>query len=319
MVKVSIIIPIYNTDQHLHRCLKTVCNQTLQDIEIICVNDCSKDNSLLILQEYLENDSRIKLIDLKENKGAAAARNIGIENACGQYLGFVDSDDFIDPNFYEKLYEKALKTNADVVKGNMLVYCLKTKLARQESWMDINNKVKQHHANFCCTFTSAIYKTSLIKEKKIKFPEGLIHFEDPYFSIKAAIFYQKVEIVDDVFYYYVSNPNSTSRKNFSVKHIESLISSLCQIMDVLDEHSLDKIHYLNVFDFLLEQILFYCNAIELSDDISIRAIDGLSIIYNRCKYKKEFMIRSFLKRKKKQRASIFQQLRNKVKNDLKKS
>lgn len=319
MVKVSIIIPVYNSDQHLRRCLKTICKQTFQDVEIICINDCSTDDSLLILQEYAKNDNRIKLIDLKENKGAAAARNIGIKNACGQYLGFVDSDDFVDANFYEKLYERAEKTDSDVVKGNILIYCLKTKLARKEDWIDINGKIAKHKANFCCAFTSAIYKTSFIKENNIEFPEGLIHFEDPYFSIKAALFCQKVEVMDDVFYYYVSNPNSTSRKNFSIKHVESLISSIGQILDILDKYCLDKTHYLTVFDFLLEQILFYCSEIHLSDEINSRAVEGLFIIYNRCKYKEECAIRYFLQKKKKQKEDIFKQLRNRVKNDLKNS
>jgi glycosyltransferase involved in cell wall biosynthesis len=319
MVKISIIIPVYNSDQHLKRCLETVCKQTFQDIEIICINDCSTDDSLLILQEYAKNNNRIKLIDLKENNGAAAARNIGIKNACGQYLGFVDSDDFIDPNFYEKLYERAEKTASDVVKGNILIYCLKTKLARSEDWIDINSKIKKHKANFCCAFTSAIYKTSFIKENNVEFPEGLVHFEDPYFVIKAALFYQNVEVVDDIYYYYVSNPNSTSRKNFSIKHVESLISSICQILDILDKYCLDKTHYLMVFDFLLEQILFYCSEIYLSDEMNIRAIDGLFIMYNRCKYKEECAIRYFLQAKKKKKEDIFKQLRNRMKNDLRNS
>ena len=81
--------------------------QTLSDIEIICVNDCSTDNSFEILKEYASKDDRIKLIDFKENKGAAVARNTGIDEAKGEYIGFVDSDDFIDLDFYEKLYKEA--------------------------------------------------------------------------------------------------------------------------------------------------------------------------------------------------------------------
>ena len=116
MPKVSVIIPIYNTEKYLRKCLDSVCNQTLSDIEIICVNDCSTDNSLEILEEYASKDNRIKLIDFKENKGAAVARNAGIDEAKGEYIGFVDSDDFIDLDFYEKLYNKAVKSGADCVK-----------------------------------------------------------------------------------------------------------------------------------------------------------------------------------------------------------
>lgn len=117
MSKVSVIIPVYNTEKFLRKCLDSVCNQTLQDIEIICINDCSTDGSLEILREYAGKDNRIKLIELFENGGAAKARNIGIDIAHGEYIGFVDSDDFVDLDFYEKLYNKAVETGADAVKG----------------------------------------------------------------------------------------------------------------------------------------------------------------------------------------------------------
>ncbi len=316
MVKISIIIPVYNSKQYLRKCLESICNQTLQDIEIICINDCSNDNSHLILQEYAKNDQRIKLIDLKENKGAAVARNIGIENSCGQYLGFIDSDDFIDPNFYEKLYERASKTDADVVKGNIAIYCPKTKSSTKEAWIDLNDKVKQHKANFCCSFTSAIYKTSLIKENAIEFLEGLIHFEDPYFTIKAAIFYQKLEIIDDVFYYYVNNPDSTSRKKITINHIESLITGVGKVLDLLDQYCLDKTHYLIIFNFLLEQLLCWCNRIDVNDEITLKAVSGLFLLYKRCRYQEECATYHFLQKKKNHKQEIIKKLRNKVKNEL---
>ena len=116
-VKVSIIIPVYNTEKYLRKCLDSVCNQTLQDIEIICVNDCSPDDSLEILKEYASNDNRIKIINFTENKGVAVARNTAIEQANGEYIGFVDSDDYVDLDFYEKLYNTAKSENAELVVG----------------------------------------------------------------------------------------------------------------------------------------------------------------------------------------------------------
>ena len=110
-VKVSVIIPVYNTEKYLEKCLYSVCNQTLSDIEIICINDCSTDNSREILNKYAADDERIKIINFEENKGAAAARNAGIDAATGEYIGFVDSDDYPDLDFYEKLYNKAENRN----------------------------------------------------------------------------------------------------------------------------------------------------------------------------------------------------------------
>ena len=319
MVKISVIIPVYNSAQYLLQCLESVANQTLRDIEIICVNDCSSDNGFSILQEYAKNDWRIKLVNLKENKGAAVARNIAIEAASGQYLGFVDSDDFVDLNFYEKLYERAIKTSADAVKGNFKIYYPKTKLAQKETWIDINDDVKRHPANFYFSFTSAIYKTSLIKKNSIKFLEGLIHFEDPYFTIKAALFYKKLEVIDDVFYYYVKNPNSISRKKVGLKHVESLIAGIIEVLKLLDENCADKTHYVIIFNFLLEQLLCWCNRIDINDDATTKAISGLSILYNCCRYKEECAAYHFLRKKKIQKIEIAKKLRNRVKNDHKHS
>ncbi len=113
MPKVSVIIPVYNTEKYLRQCLDSVINQTLTDIEIICVNDGSTDNSTNILNEYANNDSRIIVLSQK-NSGAAIARNNGINNAIGDYLYFIDSDDYVDTTFLEKMYSKSLKYNADI-------------------------------------------------------------------------------------------------------------------------------------------------------------------------------------------------------------
>lgn len=314
MVKISVIIPVFNAAQFLPKCLSSVCLQALREMEIICVNDASTDESLAILQKFSREDSRIKIIDLKENKGAAFARNLAIENAVGEYLGFVDSDDFIDQNFYEKLYNKACETKADAVKGNIKIYCPKTKSITQESWIDINSAVKKHPANFYFSFTTAIYKTALIKENSVKFLEGLIHFEDPYFTIKAALFYKKLEVLDDVFYYYVNNPNSASRKKVSIKHIESLLAGVAKVLDLLGSTTVDKIHYMIVFNFLLEQILCWCNRIDVSDEINSQAVGGLFFLFHRCKYQEECARQHFLQKKKNRKEEIAKQLRKRVKN-----
>ena len=100
--KVSVIVPVYNTKKYLPKCLDSLIAQTLKDIEIICINDASTDGSLKILQEYALRDNRIKIIDFKQNKGAGAARNTGIDTATGEYIGFVESDDFVDEHMLDR-------------------------------------------------------------------------------------------------------------------------------------------------------------------------------------------------------------------------
>lgn len=117
MVKVSIIIPVYNVEEYLVECMDSVTGQTLNDIEIICVNDGSTDSSLQILKKYRKKDERIILID-KENGGYGQAMNRGFEKASGEYVGIVEPDDYVPLNMYEELYEKASKYELDFVKAD---------------------------------------------------------------------------------------------------------------------------------------------------------------------------------------------------------
>ena len=114
IVKVSIIIPIYNVERYLRQCLDSVVNQTLKDIEIICVDDGSTDNSVFVLKDYQKKYSNIKLITTKR-LGCYNARNLGLKEAKGEYIGFVDSDDYVNIEMYDKMYSKAIQLNADIV------------------------------------------------------------------------------------------------------------------------------------------------------------------------------------------------------------
>lgn len=114
MLDVSVIIPVYNAEEHLTECLQSVCGQTLKNIEIICVNDGSTDKSAQILADFAKADSRVRVLK-QENAGAGAARNFGLREARGQYLSFLDADDFFEPDMLEKAFNKALSDSADVV------------------------------------------------------------------------------------------------------------------------------------------------------------------------------------------------------------
>ena len=116
MPKVSVIVPVYNVEKYIDKCLESLVNQTLKDIEIIIVNDGSTDNSIKIVEEYKEKYKN-KIIYLeKENGGLSDARNYGIQYAKGEYIAFLDSDDYVDRKMYEKLYNKAIENNSDIVE-----------------------------------------------------------------------------------------------------------------------------------------------------------------------------------------------------------
>ena len=117
--KISVIVPVYNGEEFLSQCLDSILAQTLQDIEILCVNDGSTDNSLKILKGYAKKDKRIQIINQK-NQGLSASRNNAMKIAKGEYLSFVDADDYINKQFLEELYNSAIKENADIALGNII-------------------------------------------------------------------------------------------------------------------------------------------------------------------------------------------------------
>lgn len=254
MVKVSVIIPVYNTEKYLRKCLDSVCGQTLSDIEIICINDCSTDGSLQILQEYAANDNRIKLIDFEKNQGAATARNKGLDIAQGEYIGFVDSDDWIDLDFYEKLYQKAIETGADVVKGNIVQYLENIDKLEVIKWDD-NNKIACNKSSFIYGFTTAIYKNSFLLEKKIKFPQHLINYEDPYFLIQVMFYCNKICFVSNLFYYYRKNLMSVTHH---LNPIEDLKSAR-EILKLINSLPLTKDSYLVIFYHFFSDIFNKCS------------------------------------------------------------
>ena len=114
---ISVIVPVYNVEKYLRECLESLICQTLEDIEIICINDGSTDSSLAILEEFAAKDARIKIIN-KENSGYGASMNAGLNAAAGEYIGIIESDDFADKKMFEDLYNLALKNDADIVKSD---------------------------------------------------------------------------------------------------------------------------------------------------------------------------------------------------------
>lgn len=224
MAKVSIIIPVYNTEKYIERCISSLVNQTLKDIEIICVNDGSTDSSGVILQELAQKDKRIKIID-QQNLKQGVARNNGTKIATGEYIGYVDSDDWVDLEFYEKLYNSAKKYDAEIALGtNVRIGKGKTKkrlnLEKEEVFVSIQEKfdVCNQYKNPCPT--NKIYKANMLTKYDIVWPEG-VYCEDKLFTIKAVYYANKIVTVPEVNYYYYRNPTSTVNSK-NKKHLKKI-------------------------------------------------------------------------------------------------
>lgn len=204
MPKVSVIVPCYNVAPYIAACLDSLVNQTLRDIEIICVDDKSTDNTLEIIQERARIDTRIKVIAQPTNSGVSVARNTGIDMAKGEYIGFVDPDDYVDLDFYEKLYEAATRENADVAKANLTVI----NVDGIHTAGRLNRYVKQDKLNFQYEFTSAIYKRDFLNRHNLRFLPGVSIGEDVNWQIKAAYLANKIPVLDDTTYFYVKREDS---------------------------------------------------------------------------------------------------------------
>ena len=220
-IKVSVIVPIYNVEKYLRKSLESIISQTLEDIEIICVNDGSKDNSRDILEEYAQKDPRIVIID-KENGGLSSARNAGMEVARGEYIGFVDSDDWIEDTMYEKLYYNAKLNESEMVICSVHKYDDKRKqIVDNDKYYTLEYfepkffdgtfnhlDTKDFLLQVCVMAWNKIYKREVIEAKRAKFPEGLI-FEDGPFFFSIYFDMQRVSLVNEFLYYYrINRPHS---------------------------------------------------------------------------------------------------------------
>ena len=255
MPKVSIILPVYNVESYLRQCLDSIIMQTLEDIEIICVNDGSTDNSLEILQEYKNKDSRIKIIN-QENRGQGVARNIALENITGDYIGFVDPDDYISPNMYKTLYETAIKHNCDIVEESFYIKNeIRNYLKKRKNKLNLpknkifNYKVKKNYVfSPNLAIWNKLYKTSFIKENDIKFFETK-KGEDIIFTIKSRVLASKIVYIDNADYYYRIKKDNVPKSYKNTSPIDELnrqIKFLDKIKNALIE---DKIYELIKDDF----------------------------------------------------------------------
>lgn len=223
--KVSIVIPVYNVEKYLRQCLNSVVNQTLKDIEIICVNDGSKDSSPQILEEYAKKDPRIKIIT-KENSGYGNSMNRGFDLASGEYLGIVESDDYAEPDMFEKLYQTAKSDNLDVVKSGFFYYYSKPEEKNIPSPIasrvmcsrifcpvtDFKSPVEQvRFFNIKPTIWSAIYKKDFIRKNEIRFNETPgASYQDASFNFKVWCCAKRVRLMEDCFLHYRQDNEASS-------------------------------------------------------------------------------------------------------------
>ncbi|WCF07931.1 glycosyltransferase [Paenibacillus thiaminolyticus] len=289
MASVSVIVPVYNVEAYLRRCLDSLVMQTLEDIEIIVVNDASPDRSIEIMKEYQHKyPDKITVIDSNVNLRQGGARNLGIRASRSEYIGFVDSDDWVDVNMYEQLYTTAIEKDADVVSCNMIRVLNEEEcfpfyqrdLSAITGTLDAGKREEIMLNGASPGVVSKIYRKNLIYDHDIWFPERLF-YEDNLWGALIFLYARNYYHLNEAFYYYYYNDNSTVASIESMHHFDRLVIETMK----LDEYRKRGFYeqYKDAIEYSFIQ-LYYINSLHLA-----------FTRFNRPPFTKVFEMRKYMK------------------------
>jgi glycosyltransferase involved in cell wall biosynthesis len=277
-IKVSVIIPVYNAEKYLTECIESLLAQTLHECEFIFVNDGSVDSSQQIIQSFQKEDARIRLIN-QVNQGVSVARNTGIEKASGEYIGFVDADDYIKSDMYEVLYRAANEQEYEMVFSNfesemeghkvITTYPFPSAKALDKGYIQseiLSYFLKNDNLNTAC---SKIYKSKVIQENKVVFPEGIALGEDGLFNMNFLHYASTAMYINYTGYYY-REVNGSATRNISKKDYFKRAKEVYKTElpgDILKHLSREKVQELKSIRLIrsvMSYIHMYFNPSELS-------------------------------------------------------
>ncbi len=229
---ISIIVPIYNVEKYLSRCINSVLSQTITDFELLLIDDGSTDKSGDICDSYAQKDSRIKVFH-KENGGVSAARNYGLDNARGEWIAFVDADDWIDKNMYHQMYNKAISSRADIVLCSFYEYHGLGKTFLVEAISTGSDKIEILR-NYMLSFTSLcnmLVHRSLYDKNKLRIPEYIINCEDFWLTVRLFYYANKISSLYVPLYYYnrenansiLNNLNGERRNSECLSYLDTIV------------------------------------------------------------------------------------------------
>lgn len=260
---ISVIVPIYNVEKYLHKCIESILNQTLSNIEVILVNDGSTDKCLEIINSYSKKDERIKVIN-KANGGQSSARNMGLDIARGKYIGFVDSDDWLHYDMYENLYEAIEKSNADICVCGREAYSEEGKIGYQNKLDDelidldkydikdyVTNKLFYKHT---VVVWNKIYKKDIINKNNIRFEDvSYVGSEDALFNYQYLMHTKKIKAIDKIGYSQLSREGSTA-----TSYKKGYIVRTSNLIECMDDYS-NKINSKEIGNDIIPSILLFYN------------------------------------------------------------
>ena len=246
---VSVIIPVYNVGLFINQCIDSVINQKLKDLEIILIDDCSTDNSGIICDDYALKDKRIIVIHNDSNKKQGLSRNIGIEIAKGEYIAFLDPDDWVDIDFYYKLYNAARKANVQIAKARSKHFYDNNDYSKPTLFNRAIKKGLRKKSPLYLSFTNehgtAIYKNDLVKGNNIKYPD-IRNAEDDVFLLQVTYFATSIVLVSNTIHYYRHHEKST----VSVRawpYYESILQCFKMQLEFANAVNIEKKYYDAIF------------------------------------------------------------------------
>lgn len=251
---ISVIVPVYNVEKTIKRCLESIVNQTYSNLEIILVDDCSTDKSVDEILKF--DDSRIKLIKQTKNYGVSVSRNKGIVTAKGDFIGFVDCDDFIDLNFYEVLVNSLKQNDTDICMSdtNMIGKFRKTYKQHKDSAVitKFEDKMDFLIHGGCC---DKLFRAKIIKDNNILFPEKLM-WEDNLFIVKAMFFSKSISFTNKTSYNYVFNESSQTNSALKTqKRVDDNLAIVKKIVEFCGEQRFTKEQFNAVMRFLFKFLI----------------------------------------------------------------
>ncbi|MDO4841746.1 MAG: glycosyltransferase [Phoenicibacter congonensis] len=306
---VSIVVPVYNTADYLDEMLESVTGQTYQNLEIICVNDGSKDNSLDVLMKWAKNDSRIKVID-KANSGASDTRNTGLRNATGDYLCFIDSDDFVEPTLIEDTLTCAIENKVDAVVYNIDLFDEEKKkftphkTAVDKERIPVGTPFKasdiDHFYKYLIGFTvNKLYRRSLLTDINLEFVKMGAHEDMPftYVALSAA---NSIYYLNKTLYHYRRAREGSLSDNTNDKY-EYMITALATMRKQLEDAGLMKANKRNFDNYALHMMYWKANSIGVPHNVNFvkdcreQFLEKFDLLEKDSKYFFDGVERAFLK------------------------
>ena len=287
MHKISVIIPCFNADKYIVRCLDSLTQQTYPNLEIICIDDCSTDNTTQTIQDYIATHTghTIKLLRHQKNGGVSVARNTGLDAATGDYIGFVDADDYIDHDFYAKLYHCITKNDADIAVSNICEHCTDGTTRRRTKWL---RNVRRHRHYFNHTIWCALYSAAFLRKHKIYNPVGISNGEDTVFCIQCASYCRRICCVPSTYYHYIRYDGSAESKYYTRHHVNARIKMAHAIVDFINTTDIPKTEYLFHFNKAFRFVYDYVFKRTTDEVLRKESLANAIELYHKCRHREYF-------------------------------